>query len=229
MLGTLLESKAKKERSKAGVALSVGAHSLLIGAALYATAQARPELSKPTEMVRPLYFPPPVHAPRSQAVATNSGRTRVSPLRFVPPSIDISVPTVEIPTTLSRASDFNSGAGFGPTTDGPVHGNSAGGDNGLFLTDQVEKQVSLEPGTKPPRYPETLRAAGVEGRVVALFVVSERGLVEEGSIRILSSDNSLFEAAVRSSLARMRFAPAEIAGKKVRQQVQMPFLFTLSR
>ena len=229
MLGTLLESKAKRERSKAGVALSVGAHSVLIGAALYATAQARPELSKPTEMVRPLYFPPAVHAAHSQPLASNSARSRVSPLRFVPPNIDIAVPAVEIPTTLSRPSDFNSGAAFGPTIDGPVHGNSAGADNAPFRTDQVEKQVSLETGSKPPRYPETLRAAGVEGRVVALFVVSERGLVEERSIRILSSDNSLFEAAVRSALARMRFAPAEIAGKKVRQLVQMPFLFTLSR
>jgi len=229
MLGTLLESKAKKEGSQTGVALSVGAHSVLIGAALYATAQARPELSKPAEMVRPLYFPPPVHAARSQALATTSALVRVSQLRFVPPSIDITVPVVEIPTTSSRSSDFNSGAVFGPTVDGPVRGNSEGGDNAPFLTDQVEKQVSLEPGAKPPRYPETLRAAGVEGRVVALFVVSERGLVEEGSIRILSSDNSLFEAAVRSALARMRFAPAEIAGKKVRQLVQMPFLFTLSR
>jgi len=27
----------------------------------------------------------------------------------------------------------------------------------------------------------------------------------------------------------MRFVPAEIGGKKVRQLVQMPFLFTLSR
>jgi protein TonB len=229
MLGTLLESKAKKERSQAGVALSVGAHSVLIGAALYATAQARPELSKPTEMVRPLYFPPPVHAARSQALATTSARVRVSQLRFVPPSIDITVPVVEIPTTFSRPSDFNSGAVFGATVDGPVRGNSEGGHNAPFLTDQVEKQVSLEAGAKPPRYPETLRAAGVEGRVVALFVVSERGVVEEGSIRILRSDNPLFDEAVRSALGRMRFVPAEIGGKKVRQLVQMPFLFTLSR
>jgi len=229
MLGTLLESKAKRERSKAGVALSVGVHSVLIGAALYATAQARPELSKPTEMVRPLYFPPAVHAAHSQPLASNSARSRVSPLRFVPPNIDIAVPAVEIPTTLSRPSDFNSGAAFGPTIDGPVHRNSAGGDNAPFLTDQVEKQVSLDPGTKPPRYPEALRAAGVEGRVVALFVVSERGAVEEGSIRILRSDNPRFDEAVKSALGRMHFAPAEIGGRKVRQLVQLPFLFTLSR
>ena len=139
------------------------------------------------------------------------------------------MPTVEIPATLGRASDFTFGSVFGPAVGGPVHGNPERGDNVPFLAAQVEKQVFLEPGSKPPRYPETLRAAGVEGRVVASFVVSDRGVVEEGSITILHSDNPLFDDAVRSALGRMRFVPAEIGGKKVRQLVQMPFLFTLSR
>lgn len=229
MLATLLESNAKKERSQAGVALSVGAHSVLIGAALYATVQARPEPSKSTEMVRPLYFPPAAHAPHSQTLVTKNGVRPASHLRFVPPSIDISVPTVEIQATVTGASDFNASTVFGPTVEGSVNGNPTRGHNTPFLADQVEKQVSLEPGSKPPRYPETLRAAGVEGRVVALFIVSDRGIVEEGSVRILRSDNPLFDDAVRSALSRMRFVSAEIGGRKVRQQVQMPFLFTLSR
>jgi protein TonB len=228
MLATLLESKAKRERSQAGVALSVGAHSVLIGAALYATAQARPEPSKSTEIVRALYFPPAAHAAPSHAAAASINQAPGAQLRFVPPSIDVNVPTVEIPATLSRASDFNSGAVFGPAVDGPAHGNPDGGNN-PFLADQVEKQVSLEAGSKPPRYPEVLRAAGVEGRVVALFIVSDGGLVEEGSIRILHSDNPLFDEAVTIALGRMRFVPAETGGRKVRQLVQMPFLFTLSR
>ena len=227
MLATLLESKAKKERSQAGVALSVGAHSVLIGAALYATAQARPEASKATEMVRPVYFPPAMQATHSQTPATNGSRAPV--FRFVVPTIDISVPTLEIPATLSRPGDFHGGGASGPAVGGPPNGNPEGGDNTPFLAAQVEKQVSLTPGSKPPRYPETLRVAGVEGRVVASFVVGERGLVEDGSIKILSSDNPLFNDAVKSALERMRFVPAEIGGKRVRQLVQMPFLFTLSR
>jgi outer membrane biosynthesis protein TonB len=43
------------------------------------------------------------------------------------------------------------------------------------------------------------------------------------------SDSPLFDEAVRSALGRMRFAPAEIAGRKVRQLVEMPFVFALSR
>jgi protein TonB len=227
MLATLLESKAKKERSQAGMALSVGAHSVLIGAALYATAQARPQTFKSTEMVRPIYFPPAMSAAHSQMPATSGGRAPV--FRFVTPTIEISVPTVEIPAILGRPGDFPSGGIQGPAVDGPLNGNSERGDNAPFLAAQVERQVSLAPGSKPPRYPETLRAAGIEGRVVASFVVSDQGVVEEASVRILSSDNSLFNDAVKTALGRMRFVPAEIGGKKVRQLVQMPFVFTLSR
>jgi protein TonB len=37
----------------------------------------------------------------------------------------------------------------------------------------------------------------------------------------------LFAAAVRTALPTMRFLPAEISGKKVRQQVQQPFVFNV--
>ncbi len=94
---------------------------------------------------------------------------------------------------------------------------------------QVDKQVVLLAGNAPPFYPEALRNSGVEGQVVALFVVDEQGRAEEGSIRFVRSDSPLFEDAVRAALRRMRFAPAEVAGRKVRQLVQMPFLFTLAR
>jgi protein TonB len=89
--------------------------------------------------------------------------------------------------------------------------------------------VSLISGSAAPRYPESLRIAGVEGKVVAQFVVDFEGRVEDGTVRIVRSDNSLFDEAVRAALTRMRFTPAEIAGRKVRQLVQMPFVFALSR
>jgi protein TonB len=168
-------------------------------------------------------------APRPQLQAPNSGQLRAQQPHFVLPKIDISVPTMEIPATLTRAADFNPGAISRPTSDAQTAGDPARGDNAVLLAEQVEKPVALAPGSKPPRYPETLRAAGVEGRVVALFVVSAQGLVEEPSVRIVRSDNPLFDDAVRSALGRMRFTPAESGGRKVRQLVQMPFVFTLAR
>src|SRR5436853_594903 len=80
------------------------------------------------------------------------------------------------------------------------------------------------PGVRAP-----LRSSGIQGKVVARFVVDERGMAEADSVQFVSSDNRLFEDAVRVALRRMRFAPAEIGGRKVRQLVQMPFVFTLGR
>jgi protein TonB len=65
--------------------------------------------------------------------------------------------------------------------------------------------------------------------VIALFVVSEAGRVEPATVSFALSDNPLFEEAVKSALEGMRFVPAEVGGRKVRQLVQMPFVFTLSR
>jgi protein TonB len=39
----------------------------------------------------------------------------------------------------------------------------------------------------------------------------------------------MFEQAVRSALPNMRFLPAEIGGRKVKQLVQQPFVFALQR
>jgi periplasmic protein TonB len=128
---------------------------------------------------------------------------------------------------LSKPGDFRTG----PITD---TGSNAGGE-GLtpggspLRADQVEKQASVVAGSAAPRYPETLRSSGVEGQVTAVFVVDEHGRAEESSIRFVRSDNQLFEDAVRLALRRMRFHAAEVAGKKVKQLVQMPFVFTLAR
>jgi len=128
---------------------------------------------------------------------------------------------------ISKPTDFGSGT-IGATAGNRGEGATAA-TGGTFRADQVEKQVSVVPGSPPPRYPEILRSAGVEGQVTALFVVDETGRAEEDSVRFVRSDNPLFENAVKQALHRMRFVPAEIGGRKVRQLVLMPFVFTLAR
>ncbi len=94
---------------------------------------------------------------------------------------------------------------------------------------QVEKAVRQVPGTGNLRYPDMLRTADVQGEVHAQFVVDENGVVEPGSYKALKSDHQLFSNAVEMALPNMRFAAAEIGDKKVRQLVQQPFTFSLSR
>jgi TonB family protein len=94
-----------------------------------------------------------------------------------------------------------------------------------FFEYQVEKQARNVSGQQP-KYPDELRAAKVEGQVLAQFVVDTTGHVEPATFRVLLSSHALFTQAVRDALPGMQFLPAEVGGRKVRQLVQQPFVFT---
>jgi periplasmic protein TonB len=232
MLDKLLESRAHRGRSATGVAASVCAHTALIAAAVYATAQAR---SAPTtnEVARQVYYVPSkelLTQPSSPArPATTPMPSHERPiLRFFDvPTIDVTVPSLDMSNATTTPSDFG-GSGIGP--DPSDHSPGGGALAGQPLrADQVERQVEMRQGNAAPIYPPMLREAGVEGKVIATFVVNEQGWAEDSTVSFSSSDNPLFEEAVRLALKRMRFTPAEVGGRKVRQLVQMPFMFTLRK
>jgi protein TonB len=228
MLDTLLESKSKRKRSATGAIVSVLGHTALIAGAVYATAQARVQPIGSPETVRPVYFPP-AQTPTS-TVRPTTARQQLNSHRliFVDPHVDIKVPLADVSDIVSRPGDFSPGpiTVAGPPGSGESVARPA---DTQYRADQVEKQVAVVPGGAAPRYPESLRSSGVEGQVIAEFVVDEQGRAEEGRVRFVRSDNQLFEDAVRVALRRMRFVPAEVGGRKVKQLVQMPFVFTLSR
>ncbi len=74
-------------------------------------------------------------------------------------------------------------------------------------------------------YPPALRSTGVQGEVLAMFVVDSTGRVLDGSLRIVRSADSLFTQAVRGMVADMRFDPPRLNGRKIRQLVQQSFVF----
>jgi periplasmic protein TonB len=108
---------------------------------------------------------------------------------------------------------------------------SGGGQpaGGVLSADVVEVQVTPLPGAPTPRYPEALRAAGIEGRVAMEFVVDTAGRVEAGSLRVIASDAGAFVASVRAALIATRYHPALVGGRPVRQLVRQEFAFALSR
>jgi protein TonB len=90
---------------------------------------------------------------------------------------------------------------------------------------QVERQALPLAGNPAPVYPPMLRSANVEGEVLAQFVVDTTGAVDMTTFRILKSTHDLFTSAVKALLPNLRFSPAEVGGRRVRQLVQMPFQF----
>jgi len=232
MLETLLESKSNRQGSTAGAVVSVMTHTVLIAAALYATAQARVKPPGNPETVRAVYFPLPRNLPSVPRPSASRGQPPIvvnrPRLAFVAPHIDINAPRIDIDDVVSRPGDFSPGPTASVSSrSGLEIGTNPGG--GPFRPDQVEKQVAVVAGSAPPRYPEVLRNSGVEGQVIAEFVVDEHGRAEDRSVRFVRPGNPLFEDAVRAALRRMRFIPAEVGGRKVKQLVQMPFVFTIAR
>ena len=81
------------------------------------------------------------------------------------------------------------------------------------------------PDNPVPRYPESLRLAGVQGAVVIQFVIDTSGRVELASLRVVRSDNEQFATAVRTVLPTLRFTPARIGDRAVRLFVEQPYEF----
>jgi protein TonB len=227
MLERLLESRFKPERSVGGTIASVTGHSALVAAALYVTAQTHIRARPNDDVIHVAWVRPPQPVPTANSAPTTPS-IRIDGWRpiFVNVEIpDVSMVPIAADPIVARPGDFTR-VPIGATDGG---GTSLPSPGATFRADQVEKQVSMLPGGSPPRYPDALRIAGVEGQVVAVFVVDDQGRVEAESISFLRSDNEQFETEVRATLRDMRFAPAEVGGRKVRQLVQMPFVFKLSR
>ena len=106
---------------------------------------------------------------------------------------------------------------------------SAQRDNRIYADTQVATAVAVLAGSTAPQYPSELRAAGVEGQLLAQFVVDTTGLVEPGSFKASNSTDARFTDAVKAALPGFRFSPALLAnGRKVRQVVVQPFMFALA-
>jgi len=65
--------------------------------------------------------------------------------------------------------------------------------------------------------------------VVAQFVVNADGSADVGSLKVLRSAHPMFTEAVKANLPAMQFSPAQVDGRPVRQLMQMPFKFSLSK
>lgn len=97
-----------------------------------------------------------------------------------------------------------------------------------YVAREVGKQVVPAGNNRAPKFPEELRKANISGEVLAQFVVDTLGRADMKTFKVLRPSRPEFVAAVRESLPSMRFSPAELGGRKVRQLVQMPFQFNLT-
>ncbi len=233
MFDTLMESRRRRERRMAGTIASVAVHAAIIGLAAFATmrtvtpVRASPPPERPIWVETPARPGGPSTAARPSDAATSSSPATPDvptvPIRF---DFDPRLPAVGLPIDMSAVVGRIEGS---PGDIGTSSGSGPLAPEGIFTTSSVERIAALRAGSPTPRYPESLRAAGIEGRVHLRLVVDTLGRVESGSPAVLDSTDPRFTAAVQSVLPRLRFTPAMAGGRRVRMYVEMPFVFEIER
>jgi protein TonB len=239
MFDNLIESKAAKQRRVGGIVFSAVLHVVLITAAVYGTLQAKEALEKPkaekvefVEMKKKDEPPPPKEEkpPPPPDVVVKAPPPKGFQVLTAPIKIPDVLPDIDLSKKVTNEEDFS-----GKGAAGGIAKGVAGGTPQPVNTDQpyfefqVEKQVAPMPNNPGPRYPDMLRSANVEGEVLAQFVVDADGRAEMNTFKVLKSSHDLFTNAVKAALVNMRFYPAEVGGRKVKQLVQMPFQFSLTK
>ena len=195
-----------------GGILVIAAHVALIAYGLRAT--TRREDLPDSVVVAPLAL---FHQPERRGatgpapVVPAPGPIDVSP---VPPVAPVTIPGERIePWPIARTESIGSPAA-------PDLG-------GVYDPRIVEQQPELL-SSPPPRYPEMLRLAHVEGVVIVQAVVDTLGHVERSTLKVISSPHPALSASALECLSGAVFRPGRVEGRAVRVLVQVPVQFTIS-
>lgn len=160
------------------------------------------------------------------------------PVYLAPEKREISWPKQERLSQVALATDATGDGPPGATSASPV--DAVGRDKAeevtiptpaeeqFVLTEiEVDSAVVPDPESGGPAYPPEMLKLGVEGTVLARFVVDTFGRAVPKSFLALQSTNKEFADAVRASLPLMKFRPARLKGVAVPQLVVQSFAFRI--
>jgi TonB family protein len=227
MMRLWVESYAVKTTAASTSAfLSTVAHVLVIGLSVAATQKA-PGVPEESIANRVYYLPPPDRRPaqegheeRIQWVPLGVPTIPVGPFADVRTGrSELGKPTPEPTTDGTRfAKDSVAAPGIAPLS----------GLDSAFSVLDVDSAVTRHPWSAAPAYPPEMLRRKIEGSVFVRYVVDTSGFADVASFEVLRSTHDDFTAAVRSALPDMRFNPARIGRRRVRQLVEQEFSFKIT-
>jgi len=227
MFETLIESGRTSDRKKSiGVGLvSLVIHAAVITGAVIATLSVGRDDTAVRVDTTLVYLPQP-QQPQPQKPPPQQPVRLDTPLRgfqtvVAPTEIPSNIPPVNLQEKFNPK-DY-SGVG--------VEGGVAAGvvpTGEVYLEAIVEQRPALL-SAPDVRYPELLRQAGIQGRVVIQAIIDTTGRAEPNSIKIVRSPNPGFDEASRNWMLRALFRPARVHGRAVRVLVEMPIDYRITR
>jgi TonB family protein len=226
MMRLWVESYAAKTTAGSTSAfLSAVTHAVLISLSVLGTQKA---VGVPEDSLanRVYYLPPPDRVPgqqeRQERVQWLAIGVITNPLgQFA------DVPTGRSELGKRAAADPLDGLKFGTDTISlPALPAITGRDSAFSVLD-VDSAVTRHPWSAAPAYPPEMLKKKLEGSVFVRYVVDTSGFADASSFQVLRSSHADFTAAVRSALPDMRFNPARIGPRRVRQLVEQEFSFKI--
>jgi TonB family protein len=222
MLRLLLESNTRGFQFRQGAFVSLVAHSILIGASVVATREGAVAAIEAAEERVTFLIPlnrttsPP---PREESVQFVREGEKAGSGGFEEKIVDKAA-TQEAPVV-----------GTGPDDGRPEEVAEEIVPNAIYDTVatavDVDSMVTRFSDSAAPSYPAKLLEMKIEGGAYVQFVVDTTGLADTASFRVISATHPEFAQSVREALPGMRFSPAILRSKKVRQLVEQPFMFKI--
>lgn len=226
MFEHLIESKRKPEVKKG---LSTGFFSLVIhtgivAAALYGTLKSGGGDDANTIDTMMVYMTQQEEQPKQEEpqpvvldVPLKGFQTIVAPTE---------IPTDIPPIDLKETFDPKDYSGVG--VEGGVATGVVPTSDQVFLEAVVEERPERLSGPQP-QYPEILRQAGVQGRVVVQAVIDTTGRAIPSSVRVVQTPHSGFEQASKNLVLQSLFRPGRVGGRAVKVLVSVPIDWSLNR
>src|SRR2546426_3521367 len=141
-------------------------------------------------------------------------------------SSDLDIPTNIPPINLQEHFDPKDYTGTG--VEGGIGTGIVPSSDQVFMESVVEERPEVLSGPQP-QYPDLLRQAGVQGRVLVQAIIDTTGRAEPASLKIIQSPNPGFDQPAKNYVLRALFRPARVHGRAVRVLVNLPIDFKIKR
>ncbi len=234
MFSTLIASGHDRTDRPQGTIPSVVIHVAVIVTMIVATAAPDIVYNGPSNTrVVPLVAPSSPAAPAT-AVPRPVAPTPPADVSVLPTvAVEVPVAPVDVPTSVvtdPSPAQISTGGLVDPNAlPGLPTDPSAGALTGDAPLDaeSVDVPAALRALSPLPQYPEVLRQSRVPGMVRVRFVVGTDGRADLSTLQVLDASHPAFAESVRRVLPRLRFTPARVGRRAVRQVVEIPFGFEL--
>lgn len=223
MFDSLQHPPRSPEPLSLGAGVSIAVHAALVLSLAVGAGQAMLQPSETTSesiISSALKYLLPPDRPGRSAAEAQATWSSARPAALPPGNPETYSPQVEQAGTPTP--DIEDSAAPEPLAE------AAAAQNAFTLLD-VDTAAVRDPSSAVPVYPSLLEKQGIEGTAVVRFVVDTTGRADLETFRLIETNHPLFGAAVREALPGMKFRPATVGPKKVRQMVELPFGFQIIR